>query len=701
MHGVESRCAPDGRCATSFPNPNTLGPTYNHSLWKSMAAVIGLELRALWLQNVGENHPDNLPHIGLDCWSPNLNIVRDPRWGRNMETPSEDPFLTGIYGSLHTLGLQNSSLDDRYLQAVATLKHYDANSLEGPHWTADGKWDMKNGTYSRHSFNAKISLHDLAMSYLPAFKEAVVHGGAAGVMCSYNAINGAPVCASEYLLKQVLRREWKFRGYVTSDSEALDDIVKQHKYAKDWAEMLPLALQAGCDVESAGWFGKPPHSTGGKYIDWMAKDVKDGLLDEALVDRAVRNALEIRFRLGLFDPLEKQPFWKVPPSVVEAPEHVQMAKEATAQGLVLLKNDDNILPLKKPESIALIGPHVDDRFVMAGNYLGELCPKSKDGCITSFGEGFSNATTKYGGKVLKAKGCHTFGSDSSGFQEALDVASKAKVVVFIGGLNLTLEAESKDRPDIRLPAIQAKLIQEVAKVNPNIVLFLMHGGMVALDSVIDQVPAVVSAGYPGRYAGEVLPDVLLGNTERAWGKLTITWYKDNITDQLNMMDFSMSRPPGRTHRYFTGTPQFPFGHGLNPLTTFSLSPLSVSQNKDSQLEIWTTVTNTGKRAGDEIVHAFFEPPSDLPACEPASKLRQQLFGFERVHLKPRESKKVSLKVELGTLQLHNGDGLPKTFAGKYAIKVTNGNDTVKKMLRVDDQMNLEVLETEDEVATLR
>jgi xylan 1,4-beta-xylosidase len=352
-----------------------------------------------------------------------------------VETPSEDPFLCGVYGAMHTLGLQNNSqLDDRYFQAVATLKHFDANSLEGPHWTLDGTWDPKNGTVSRHSFNAKISLHDLAMSYLPAFRQSVVEGGAAGVMCSYNSINGVPTCANEYLLQQVLRRDWKFRGYVTSDSEALTDIVQHHNYAKDMLEMVPLALHAGCDIESAGWKSGHPHATGGEYITHIPEAVQKELLDESLVDRALRNALGIRFRLGLFDPIDDQPFWKVKPSVVRSDNHVQMAKEATAQGLVLLKNDGNLLPLKLDAAtkIALIGPHINNRKEMAGNYLGELCSGSNYDCITSFAEGFSNATAKYGGTLLTETGCEVNGTDTSGFSKAKDAASEADIVIFVG-----------------------------------------------------------------------------------------------------------------------------------------------------------------------------------------------------------------------------------------------------------------------------
>ena len=269
-----------------------------------------------------------------------------------------------------------------------------------------------------------------------------------------------------------------------------------------------------------------------------------------------------------------------------------------------------------------------------------------------------------GGELLSAQGCSVSGSNTTGFAEAVDVASKADVVIFIGGLDLHLEKESKDRPDIRLPSIQAQLLQELAKVNSNIVLVLMHGGMVGLDAVIDHVPAVVSTGYPGRYAGQVLPDMLFGFNERAWGKLAVTWYHDTIMDELNMVDFSMSRSPGRTHRYFTGKPQFPFGYGLNPLTTFALSELQPHKSQSNEsIIVEINVTNTGARAGDEVLFAFFVPPSDLPVSEPASKLLQQLFGFERIHVQAQESRLVSFEISPEKLQLQDSFGVSVLFSG--------------------------------------
>jgi beta-D-xylosidase 4 len=297
IHGVQSRCG--ARCPTSFPNPNHQGAAWNRSLWQEMASVTGVELRALWLADLGENHVDNLPHLGLDCWSPNINIVRDPRWGRTLETPGEDPFLNGQYGAWHTRGLQEGE-DKRYLQAVVTLKHWDAYSLED-----DG--DRKKGI-TRHTFDAKVSKHDLADTYFPAFKNAVREGKAKGVMCSYNAVNGVPSCANNFLLEDVLRGAWNFSGYVTSDSGAVEDIYKQHHYQNmTAAEGVAAAVKAGCDIDSSLDHGS--HDSGSPYT-WSLTDAKDqGLVTEDDVDALLRRSLKMRFELGLMDPIEGQPYW--------------------------------------------------------------------------------------------------------------------------------------------------------------------------------------------------------------------------------------------------------------------------------------------------------------------------------------------------------------------------------------------------------
>jgi beta-glucosidase-like glycosyl hydrolase len=611
-----------------------------------------------------------------------------------------------------TLGMQNNSADPRYLQAVTTLKHFDANSLEGQHWTPNGTWSPSYGTISRHSINAKISLYDLASTYLTAFRMSVQQGGAAGIMCSYNRINGVPSCANEYLLKRVLRREWGFLGYVVSDSGALADFVNYHNYTQDWKETVAVAIQAGCDVDSAAWPGGGPWATGGKYITHLPEAVRMGFVSEAAVDQAVRNTLEIRFRLGLFDPIEDQPFWHVPPEVVQSDPHVALAKEATTQGFVLLKNEDSIVPLDPSRTVAVIGPHVNDRKVMIGT-TGEICrDDSNNGCVTSFFEGFSNVTAKHGGKTIRSTGCPVFGNGTDGFKAALQVASESDVVVFLGGLNQTIEDEGIDRPDIRLPDIQVDLIQRLAQVNPNIVLVLLHGGMVALEEVVDSVSAIVSAGYPGRYAGMALPEALFGLEENAWGKLPVTWYKGSIVNELNMVNFGMGRPPGRTYRYHTGEPLFRFGYGLNPLTRFELKdmvvhPVTCQEMIDTEdpyyycgnFNLSVSIANVGKRAGDEVLLASFVP-KDIPRSEPASKLLEQLFGFERIHIRAGESRIVSFELSRKTLQLFDDAGIPKVYPGRYLLRMSNGIESVERLVWVNTSGEILVKDDQEEPALL-
>ena len=692
VHGVQSRCAPNGRCATSFPNPNTLGASFNETIWHQMAAVIGLELRALWLQNVGENHASNLPHLGLDCWSPNIGILRDPRWGRAMEVPSEDPYLNGVFGTQYTLGLQNNSaLDDRYLQAVVTLKHFVANSLEGT-----SGWH--NSGITRHSVNAKISLYDLASTYLPAFQTTVQEGGAAGIMCSYNRVNGVPMCGNEYFLKRVLRREWKFRGYVTSDSGALNDFDLYHKYTQNRNETVALAIQAGCDVESAAWQHNEPWSTGGNYIDYLVNAVRSGRVPEVAVDQAVRNAMEIRFRLGLFDPIESQPFWKVSPEVVQSDRHVQASRDATAQGFVLLKNTPSLVPLDPTKKIALIGPHVHDRHTMLGNYYGQICPSKNDktGCVTSFHEGFQNVTTAHGGVLQTIRGCEVYGTkNASSFLAAVAIAKESDVVVFLGGLNISIEAEALDRTDIRLPLIQKELIQALAQVNSNIVLVLMHGGMVALDDdILNSVASVVSLGYPGRYAGDELPAALFGLTDRgAWGKLAVTWYKEGMMDELDMVNFDMIRPPGRTYRYYTGEPQFEFGYGLNPLTSFRFENVQLhchhhqqqhnTTNTLSSVSVTFTLRNVGQRAGDEVVLVYLIPQEGtIPISKPASNIQKQLIAFHRHHFEAQQAHEITLEIAVNKFRFHDEFGLPTFYQGRYHIRLDTGTQAIEHPIDV-------------------
>eukprot|EP00047_Mylnosiga_fluctuans_P006447 m.246915 g.246915 ORF g.246915 m.246915 type:complete len:772 (-) comp15227_c0_seq1:9-2324(-) len=664
IHGVQSKCGT--KCPTSFPNPSGLGASFNRTIWKGMGRVIGVEMRSLWLQGVGEAHDSNLPHMGLDCWSPNLEVVRDPRWGRNMETPSEDPLLNGLYGIDYTTGLQQGD-DPRFLQGVATLKHFDANSLEG-------NWGP-GGTINRHTDNAIITNYDLASTYMMPFAYAVIEGDAKGVMCSYNAVNGVPSCANDFLLNTTLRSSWGFEGYVTSDSGAVEDILINHHYVNNQSDAVADALKAGCDVISASWPKDQPWSTGSWYIDHAADAIQSGLMTEADLDRAVFNALWIRFRLGLFDPINDQPYWHVPPEAVRTEANENLAKDATVQSLVLLQNPNSILPVPQGKTVAVIGPLGKAQGIMLGNYLGQICPGgsvSDYSCVQTPLEAIQKTNT---GTTLYSQGLKSVTDTStSGFASAVATAKQADYVIGFFGLDGSVEGEGHDRHNITLPGVQEQLIESLIATGKPVTIVLMNGGIVAIDSLKTAPAAIVEAWYTGFYGGQAIADALFGK-RNSWGKMPVTVYDSKFTEEFDMLDFNMSQAPGRTYRYFTGVPLFPFGHGLS-YTTFSIE--FPSQPPSSLPNDFTvTVTNTGSVAGDEVIMGFFYP-LDIPASSPASKLIKQLFGFERVTLQPGASTNVTFSVTEDQLATYNSDGDRVIYHGRYDLVFTNGIGAERK-----------------------
>jgi len=408
----------------------------------------------LWLEGVGENHANNLPHVGLDCWSPNLNIARDPRWGRILETTGEDPYLTGAFGAEYTSGLQsNVDVDPDHLQAIVTLKHFAAYSVED------------YGPESRHTFDAVISDYDAATTFFPAFKVAVKEGDAKGVMCSYNEYNGIPSCGNEWLLKDVLRGDvesggFGFDGYVTSDSGAVEDIYATHKYNDSTPqEGISYAIKASCDVDSS--LDNGSDSTGSPYTWYLQDALDEQLLSMDDVDSALNHTLFLRFELGLFDVDDDNTnqFWNVPKEVIGSDDHVELAKDAARQSFVLLRNDnDAVLPFKRGSKIAVVGPHANATEVLVGNYLGQMCVTNDFSCLESpfakIGE------MNDGGDVQMSVGCtNTTCEDDSQIGDAVSVASDADVVVMVMGIDTkSVERESHDRDEIGLPGNQNKLI---------------------------------------------------------------------------------------------------------------------------------------------------------------------------------------------------------------------------------------------------
>ncbi|CEG46797.1 family 3 glycoside hydrolase [Plasmopara halstedii] len=676
VHGVQSTCGTN--CATSFPNPVNLGAIFDPQAVFDMAQVIGWELRALWLEGARENYAAG-PHLGLDCWSPNININRDPRWGRNMETPSEDPLVNSRYGVAYTTGLQKGK-DPRYLQAVVTLKHYVAYSFE--HY--DG--------IDRKAFNAVVSKYDFTDTYLPAFKASIVEGDAKGIMCSYNSVNGIPMCANEKLNKQLLRDTLGFDGYITSDSGAIEGIFRQRNYTNTLCEAGRLAILSGTDINS-----------GGVYRKCLPELVASGQLPETVVDDALRRTLKLRFELGLFDPIDDQPYWHVAPSEVNTAKSKQLSLDLTRKSIVLLQNNANILPLAKGKKLAVIGPHAMAKQALLGNYLGQMCHGDylEVGCVMTPLE----AITAMNGasNTVYAKGSGINDTITTDFAEAKAAASKADTVVLFLGIDTSIEREAGDRENIDVPKIQMELLKSVRLAGKPTVVVLFNGGVLGIEELIQHADGVIEAFYPGFFGAQAVSDILFGDAIPS-GKLPVTMYPSHYIDRVDMKSMSMTDYPGRSYRYYKEVPVFPFGWGLS-YTKFTLaldesddgiqstSILEVSGGQDQTMSV--IVSNDGNFAGDEVVFAFFRP-LDVNTTATAKLLNEQLFDYRRVSLRPTQFRKLDFRIQQSTLAMVDDSGNHVCFPGFYQIIITNGvHERVTFTIHLTgDYETLEVLPTD-------
>ncbi|EGD72666.1 hypothetical protein PTSG_04397 [Salpingoeca rosetta] len=580
--------------------------------------------------------------------SPNININRDPRWGRNQEVPSEDPLLNGEFGKLYTMGLQQGE-DSRYTKVVVTLKHWDAYSLED----SDG--------FTRHNFDAKVSNFALMDTYWPAFRKAVMEGNAKGVMCSYNALNGRPTCTHP-LLTKVLRDIWKFDGYVTSDTGAIEDIYAKHHYTANASAAVAAALRDGrCDMDS-----------GAVYHDALLDAVNSGECSMDDVDRALYNTLKLRFELGLFDPIEDQPYWRINASSINTTYAQDLNMKITLESMILLQNHNNALPFKKGRKVAVIGPHINAQEALVGNYLGQLCPDDSFDCITSplaaieAINGMSNTVSAMGSGVLAC-------TDAS-IQEAVNVAKDADYVVLLIGINDTIEAESNDRTSIDLPQCQHKLTAAIAHLNKTTAAVLINGGMLAIEQEKKQLPAIIEAGYPGFYGGAAIAKTIFGDNNHLGGKLPYTVYPADYIHKINMSDMEMTNSPGRSYRYYTGQPLWPFGFGL-AYTTFSVqspgpSASTFATGSNTSFSLPVHVVNTGKRTGDTVVQVYMAPVS-LP--HRSFSLKKQLIAFERVHLTPNQRLGVTIPLSADVFNMVDPvTGNVVSTPGSYRLVVSDG-----------------------------
>ena len=637
LHGVAR-----AGTATVFPQAIGMAASFNEELLHDVADTIADEARAKYNQAQKKN--DYGIYKGLTFWTPNINIFRDPRWGRGQETYGEDPYLTGRLGVAFIKGLQGDH--PKYLKAAACAKHFAVHS--GPE-------------SERHHFDAVVDKKDLRETYLPAFRDAVKEGKVEAVMGAYNRVNGEPACASEELMENILRDEWKFDGHYVSDCGAIEDIYLRHKVQDSPEEAAAMAVNKGCDLNC------------GRVYESMKIAVEKGLLTEETIDKSVKRLMKTRFKLGMFDPEEEVPFNEIPFEANDSKENRELARETARQSIVMLKNQNDILPLNKEEldSVAVIGPNADSQPVLIGNYSGKA---SK---YVTLVDGIHNALDDQT-RVFYAEGCDLRTTEPSywgnqpdaGFAEAVSIAEKSDVVIICLGISPELEGEEGavansdgggDKIDIALPGMQEELLAAVAETGKPIIAVITNGSPVELNSVDQRAEAVLEAWYPGEEGGNAVADILFGDYNPS-AKLPVTFVRS--MDQLpDFRDYSMQN---RTYRFMESDPLYPFGFGLS-YTDFEYSELKLSADSfaaDEEAEITLTakIKNTGNVKGTEVVQLYLK---DLESS--VSVPKYELRGIERVELTPNEAKTVEFKLKPRDFALINEDGKAVLEAGEFEV----------------------------------
>jgi beta-glucosidase len=637
--------------ATVFPQAIGMAATWDTPLIHQEADVIATEARAKHNDYVAKHGGNSARFYGLTFWTPNVNIFRDPRWGRGQETYGEDTFLTTRLGVAFIQGLQGD--DPKYIKAMACAKHYAVHSGPEP---------------ERHRFDAEPPERDFYETYLPHFEAAVREGHVGAVMGAYNSVYGKPACANPLLLTELLRNQWGFDGHIVSDCGAIYDIYGNHRFANSPEEAAADAVKAGDDLCC------------GTDYNSLTRAVKEGLISEAEIDAALSHVLKARFQLGLFDPPSMVPYAQIPFSENNTPEHEALALKVARESMVLLKND-GLLPLDraKIKRIAVIGANARSLPVLLGNYNGQ--PANP---VTVLDGIQSVAGTNI--EVTCEPGCPLTMWNSSDrpdaeiLTKAIGAADSADVVVYVGGINSQLEGEEMpvhydrfsggDRTRIELPPVQENLLKMLKATGRPIVFVNCSGSAIAMPWAATNLPAILQAWYPGEQGGRAVAEVLFGDVNPA-GRLPVTFYR-STADLPAFDDYSMSN---RTYRYFNGQPLFAFGHGLS-YTKFDYSNPRIDEpfySPGGTVKLSFTLKNTGARAGDEVAQVYFR---HVNSALPQPKLA--LCGFTRVHLEQRQ--RVNVTVNIPVERFRYWDTAKKQYAvepGEYELMIGAASDDIR------------------------
>jgi beta-glucosidase len=618
--------------ATVFPQVIGLAAMFDCELVKKAAEITSTEARAKY--NAYQKHGDRDIYKGLTIWAPNINIFRDPRWGRGHETYGEDPFLTSELGTAYVKGLQGSG---KHLRAAACAKHFAVHS--GPEAL-------------RHEFDAKVTPKDMEETYLPAF-EALVKAGVEGVMGAYNRVNGEAACASDFLMNKL--KEWGFKGYFVSDCWAIRDFHEHHHITSNAVESAALALKAGCDV-----------NCGCTYANLLAA-LHEGLITEDDIHTACTHLMRTRARLGMFD--DKTEFDSISYDAVSCDEHKKVSLQCAERSMVLLKNN-GILPLdeKKIKTIAVIGPNARSIPALEGNYCG-----TADSYVT-FSQGIQE---RFSGRVLYAEGCHLYKDRVSGlalagdrYAEAEAAAENADVVILCLGLDATIEGEegdtgnefsSGDKKDLRLPESQRILLKKVLAAGKPTVVVCASGSSVNIEAEPD---ALLQVWYPGSEGGTALAEILFGDISPS-GKLPVTFY-EKAEELPAFEDYSMKN---RTYRYAEGNVLYPFGFGL------TYSEVKCTDMRYENGRVFVTAENTGGRYTEDVIEVYIKDTSVYGVRN------HSLCGFKRVKLAAGEKKTVEIPIPQRAFTAVNDKGERGIYGREFILYAgTNAPDELSERL---------------------
>ena len=634
LHGVAR-----AGTATVFPQAIGVAASFDEELVGKMAEVIATEARAKY--NVQKKAEDRDIYKGLTFWSPNVNIFRDPRWGRGQETYGEDPYLSGRLGVRFVKGLQEEK--EGFIKAAACAKHFAVHS--GPE-------------KQRHSFDARVSRQDLYETYLPAFKACVQEAGVEAVMGAYNRTNGEPCCGSKTLLIDILRKEWGFEGHVVSDCWAINDFHAHHKITKTPLESAAMAMNNGCDVNCGCMFPN------------LRDAVKGGYVEEARLDEAVTNLMECRMKLGMFEEEGTVPFDVIGYEQVDTAENKSLNLEISRKSLVLLKNQDNLLPLDLSgiKSIGVIGPNADSRKALVGNYEG-----TASRYVTVL-EGIEDYVGERA-RVYYSEGCHLYQDRTSNLAQENDRMSEVKavcsvsdVIVAVLGLDSSVEGEegdtgnefaSGDKLDLKFPGLQSEILRAAYESGKPVILVSMTGSAMELDWEDSHIPAIIQAWYPGAAGGRAVAELIFGAYSPE-GKLPVTFYR--TTQELpDFTDYAMK---DRTYRYMKQEALYPFGFGLS-YTSFEMKGTEADSDRvtaKGEVTIRTSIKNTGVMESGETIQVYVKA---LREGTPNAQLK----GLKKVHLQPGEEKQVEITLKSQAFGLYNVEGEFLVEKGEYAVYV--------------------------------